>query len=73
MEDLRAAQEAGIVIGLAKASGKLPRLDMDEMIVNQPDTFNLFCLAMDELKSAPPSDWMGYYQIAGTHGLPGEY
>ncbi|ETS85736.1 hypothetical protein PFICI_03761 [Pestalotiopsis fici W106-1] len=70
MEEIRAAQKAGIVIGLSKAGGFLPRIDIDQMIVNQPDTFNLFCLAMVELKSAPPSDWMGYYQIAGIHGLP---
>ncbi|KAI4603987.1 hypothetical protein KJ359_000112 [Pestalotiopsis sp. 9143b] len=70
MDQLRQAQKAGVVLGLAGVGPNLPRLEIDDMIINQPDTFNLFCLAMDELKSSPPSDWMGYYQIAGIHGVP---
>ncbi|KAF3000407.1 hypothetical protein E8E14_002195 [Neopestalotiopsis sp. 37M] len=70
MDQIRAAQKAGVVIGLAGVGPDLPRLEIDEMIINQPDTFNLFCLAMKELKEAPTSDWMSFYQIAGIHGVP---
>ncbi|KAM0811388.1 putative tyrosinase [Seiridium cardinale] len=73
MDELRAAQKAGVVIGLAKFGDKQLHLDIDEMIVQQPDTLNLFCLAIDEFMASASSDWMSYYQIAGIHGLPTEY
>lgn len=70
MDQIRQAQKDRVVIRLAGTGSNLPRLEIDEMIIDQPDTFNLFCLAMGELKSGLAKDWMGYYQIAGIHGLP---
>lgn len=70
MDQIRAAQKANVVVGLAAAGPSLPRLEIDDMIATQPDTFNLFCLAMIDLKNTSTSDWMGFYQLAGIHGVP---
>lgn len=68
MEQLRQAQENGIVIGLkGVSSGPVLRRDIDDLIVNYPDTFNLFLLALSELqRDEQVNNKMGYQQIAGN-------
>lgn len=65
MDKLKQAQKDGIVVGL-KDLGVKPRLEIDEVLLHQPDGFNLFLLALDELQKAGNSkDIMSYYQVAG--------
>ncbi|KAL8792906.1 MAG: hypothetical protein Q9195_004483 [Heterodermia aff. obscurata] len=67
------AQRKGIVLGLKDATGQLrERLDIDELLFRHPKTFNLFLLALAELQDETKSnkDKMGWFQIAGIHGLP---
>lgn len=68
MEQLRQAQENGIVIGLKGVSSEpVLRRDIDDLIVNYPDTFNLFLLALSELqRDEQVNNKMGYQQIAGN-------
>ncbi|KAK8085550.1 hypothetical protein PG997_006821 [Apiospora hydei] len=50
IQALKDATNAGIVKGLKDISGVKPRLDIDVMIRDQPDTFNLFILALDKMQ-----------------------
>lgn len=73
MDALNQAQEDGVVIGLKGVAAVQPRLDVDLFLLQLPDTFNLFCLALAALQNDPNSSQiMEYYQIAGIHGLPKE-
>ena len=66
MDRLRQATRDGVVVGLREVAGIEPRRDIDWLLLNQPDTFNLFLLALKELQDDPDSEkLMGYYQIAG--------
>ena len=74
MEALLKANKDAIVLGLADATGEVcPRRDIDWMIVNQPDTFNLFALAFEAIQNAPKEDLMGFFQIAGMFELSVHY
>lgn len=68
MTTLDDAQEKGIVIGLSGETDKpVSRLDVDELLLEHPKTFNLFLLALVDLQDAEKSrnDKMGYFQVAG--------
>ena len=66
MEVLKKAQADGVLVGLKDVAGVVPRLDVDLLLLNEPDTFNLFLLALQSLQSEKGSeDKMGYFQIAG--------
>ena len=73
MDALKQAQKDGVVLGLKNVSGIIPRVDIDVLLSEQPDTFNLFLLALEALQShVDPKteeelkqDKMGYFQIAG--------
>lgn len=72
MDAIRQAQQKGMVLGLKDLSGSspVPRLEIDELLLKKPDTFNLFLLALDELQGEKKTkDIMGYYQIAGIAQL----
>ena len=65
--DLLNAQKNGVVIGLGGVTGVVARLDIDELLLKKPDTFNLFLLALRDLQEDPDTTKpMGYFQIAGT-------
>ena len=71
MDALNQAQKDGVVLGLKNVAGFAQRMDIDKLLHDLPDTFNLFCLALTALMNDPDSTkLMGYYQIAGIHGLP---
>lgn len=73
MDTLQQAQNDGVVIGLKNAAGVVDRLDIDQLLLKHPNAFNLFCLALSELMNDPDSTKiMGYFQVAGIHGLPKE-
>lgn len=63
------AHGAGIVTGLRDVSGILPRRELDDLMTNDPDVFNLYILALDKLQKADVDDKMGYFRIAGRHGV----
>lgn len=67
MDELRKAQQNGVVLGLKGLSSQpIFRRDIDDLIVNYPETFNLFLLALSELQKDEQIDnKMGYQQIAG--------
>ena len=68
--ELEQAHKQRIVVGLRKATGLLSRLDVDVLLHDHPDTFNLFLIALSELQNAPNDDPMGYFQIAGKQLPP---
>ncbi|OJD40032.1 tyrosinase [Diplodia corticola] len=72
MGSLAQAQADGVVIGLKGLSGIHPRREIDDLVVNEPDMFNLFILALESLQKdeGAHQNKMGYFQIAGIHGLP---
>lgn len=66
MDKLDQAQRDGVVIGLKDVAGVVSRRDIDWLLLNEPDTFNLFLIALQRLQDEPDSSKiMGYYQIAG--------
>ena len=68
MEALLEANERGDVYGLDAVSGVRPRLDIDQLLHEKPDTFNLFLLALKELQEDPDHNkLMGYFQVAGRY------
>lgn len=66
LQALQKAHEKGIVVGLRDVANIVPRLDIDVLLVQKPQTFNLFILAFDKLqRESSSTDKMGYFQIAG--------
>ncbi|KAK0663837.1 Tyrosinase [Lasiodiplodia hormozganensis] len=68
MASLAEAQNDGIVIGLRSVSGVHPRHEIDYLVKNEPDMFNLFLLAIESLQHDETK--MGFFQVCGIHGLP---
>ena len=67
MDKLIQAQKDGVVVGLKDVAGIVPRLEIDQLLLERPDTFNLLLLALGELMDDPDaSKKMGYYQLAGS-------
>jgi tyrosinase len=70
MTDLNTAINKGLVTGLP-GFGIVPRQDIDVLLLKEPDSFNLFVLALRELqaeKAGQPPQWqdkMSFYQLAG--------
>ena len=65
MASIQNVQRDGVVAGLAFSGQALARLDIDQLLLSQPDTFNLFLLALERLQSANAIDKMAWYQVAG--------
>ena len=66
LQALQKAHRKGIVVGLKDVANIVPRLDIDVLLVQKPQTFNLFILAFDKLqRESSSTDKMGYFQIAG--------
>ena len=64
---LEQANKAGIIKGL-KEFGTVERKDIDVLLYESPDTFNLFLIALKELQEDKFTSWkdkMSYHQIAG--------
>lgn len=67
MDKLLEAHKEGVVLGLKGVTGVVDRLDIDELLLRKPDTFNLFLLALKELQEdQDTTKLMGYFQIAGS-------
>lgn len=56
MDQLENAHKAGVVLGLA-GFGTGQRLDIDVMLTEQPDTFNLYLIALMELQGMKSLPW----------------
>jgi tyrosinase len=68
---LEQAQKDGLVIGLGKITEvEIDRLDIDDLLFKEPDTFNVFLLALRNLKNQNPTEKTSFFQLAGIHGLP---
>ncbi|OCL09432.1 Di-copper centre-containing protein [Glonium stellatum] len=71
---LEDAQTNGYVLGLKELTGGDGlRRDIDDLLVHEPEAFNIFVLALLNLQEDSPkrtADKMGYFQVAGIHGLP---
>lgn len=77
MDVLEESYQKGLVVGLRDVAGVVPRLDIDELLLNHPDTFNLLIIALKELKGEDvpwqvPTEFkishdnkLSYFQIAG--------
>lgn len=54
----------GVVVGMKELTGQVhSRVDIDVLLVSQPDTFNLFLQALAKLQENPKL--LGYYELAG--------
>ncbi|RBQ80962.1 hypothetical protein FVER14953_10660 [Fusarium verticillioides] len=85
MDQLDKAHKEGVVLGLA-GFGTAQRLDIDVMLTEQPDTFNLYLIALMELQGMENLPWptpegysfkaggddlkMSWFQMTGIHGQP---
>ncbi|OBS26116.1 hypothetical protein FPOA_00059 [Fusarium poae] len=58
MDQLEAAHKQGVVLGLSGFNVH-QRLDIDVMLTEQPDTFNLFLIALMELQGMDDLPWQG--------------
>ncbi|KAF2024105.1 Di-copper centre-containing protein [Setomelanomma holmii] len=61
----------GVVVGMKALTGDVkPRVDIDVLLTKYPDTFNLMLQAFSRLQK--DSKKLGFYALAGIHGLPSE-
>ncbi len=69
MAPTEAELKAGVVVGVGALNNDevRPRLDIDVMIAKQPDTFNLFLLALIELKA--DTSKLGFFALAGKSSM----
>lgn len=67
MASLAYGQAHGVVVGLKSVSDVKPRREIDDLVVNEPDVFNLFLLALEYLQkdTGQWQDKMSYFQVAG--------
>lgn len=65
MDNLLRAHKQGELLGLSEVAGLKPRLDIDVLLFDKPDAFNLFILALSELQDFKNSaDKNGYFMLA---------
>lgn len=56
----------GVVVGMKALTGQVkPRLDIDVLLTQHPDTFNLMLQAISEMQKNPDPK-LGYYALAGN-------
>lgn len=79
MDILNEAYQNGLVVGLRDVAGIASRLDIDELLLKHPKTFNLLIIALKELKGETvpwdiPSEFkiakenkFSFFQIAGMN------
>ena len=60
---------SGVVVGMKALTGEAKaRVDVDVLLTEQPDTFNLMLQALAAMQKNP--QLLGYYALAGIHGFP---
>jgi len=64
---LEKAQKEGTIIGLDKVTGQtVDRLDLDELLFKEPDAFNIFLIALQNLqKDEIWTEKFSFFQVAG--------
>lgn len=56
----------GVVVGLKALTGEVkPRLDIDVLLTQHPDTFNLMLQAMSLIQKDPKK--LGFYALSGSY------
>ncbi|KAL9053666.1 MAG: hypothetical protein Q9162_004617 [Coniocarpon cinnabarinum] len=66
-----AAQQSTAITGAPDGQVQ-PRLEIRQMEASNPDQWNLFLLATAQFQNTSHEDIMGWYQLAGIHGMPYE-
>lgn len=72
-EEAWKASESGVVVDMKDLTGldqNVERVDIDVLLTEHPDTFNLFLQALDDMQNDKPESIVGYFQLAGIHGYP---
>jgi hypothetical protein len=71
VQALRAKHAQGLVIGLKNVAGSVDRKDVDVLLSEDQDTFNLFILALRNLQYDPElsTSLMSYFEIAGKRSM----
>ncbi|KAM7189411.1 hypothetical protein V8F20_010141 [Naviculisporaceae sp. PSN 640] len=72
-EEAWKASESGVVVDMKSLTGldqNVERVDIDVLLTEHPDTFNLFLQALDDMQNDKPESIVGYFQLAGIHGYP---
>jgi tyrosinase len=65
------ALEASVVVDMKQLTGlneNVARVDIDVLLTESPDTFNLFLLALEDMQK--DDTLVGWFQVAGIHGRP---
>jgi hypothetical protein len=56
---------SGVVVGMGALTADIkPRIDIDVLLVRQPDTFNLMLLAISSMQKDPKQ--LGFYALSGV-------
>lgn len=56
----------GVVVGMKALTGEVkPRVDIDVLLTQHPDTSNLMLQALSKMQKDP--DKLGYYALCGKH------
>lgn len=63
MEAIIKATEQGVVIGLKGLGEPVPRREIDQLLPEKPETFDLFLLALKDLQEDDHKKLMGYVQV----------
>lgn len=71
MEAILQAQKEGVVLGLKGISdAPVSRMEIDDLLFNKPDTFNLFVIAVSELQDEKlATEKTAWQQIAGEKSI----
>lgn len=66
LQRLKEAHNQGVVVGLKDVAKVASRRDIDKLLWDKPDTFNLFLLALARIQGTEMTkNKMGYFEIAG--------
>ena len=58
----------GVVVGMRALTGEVrPRVDIDVLLTQHPDTFNLMLQAISQMQKDPKK--LGYFGLAGRRHL----
>ncbi|KAF2863995.1 tyrosinase precursor, Monophenol monooxygenase [Piedraia hortae CBS 480.64] len=63
-------RQSQIVVTTGASGSVQPRLEIRQMLYDQPDQWNLMLLALQAYYKQKSTDPTSYYQIAGIHGVP---
>lgn len=66
LKTLQDAQANGVVLGIKDIAGVGLRREIDDLLLNDPDVFNLYIMALKDLmRDEQGSNMFGWYRLAG--------